>query len=78
MAPQHHFQYKILGEGEVNPALVVENDELGTVVNLLNSHGSVEEDFQVGLRLYDQAGRLVKYEPSFGVARRAGPPAHLS
>lgn len=64
------FKYTTLGEGEMNPALVVENNELSTTVNLLNSHGMLDSDFSVGIRLYATDGQLVTHERHFGMALR--------
>ena len=58
-------RYAFLGEGEVNPMIVVENDDLSTDVTFFNTHGELEEDFWVGVRVYDDAGELVAHEPKF-------------
>ncbi len=61
--PWHH--YVLLGEGEVNPMIVVDTDEITTDVTFFNSHGHLEDDFWVGVRIYDDAGALVVHEPKF-------------
>ena len=50
------FIYKALGYGEANPMVAIHSGSLTTTVNLLNSHGDLEEDFWVDARLYDQSG----------------------
>ena len=64
--------YKALGRGEVNPMVAIHSDELTTTVNLLNSHGDLEDDFWVDARLYDRAGREVANRPRWLLARRGG------
>jgi hypothetical protein len=66
------FMYKALGRGEVNPMVAIHSDELTTTVNLLNSHGDLEEDFWVDARLYDRSGREVAHRKKWLLARRAG------
>lgn len=66
------FMYKVLGHGEVNPMVAIHSAELTTTVNLLNSHGDLEEDFWVDARLYDRAGREVANRPRWLLARRGG------
>jgi hypothetical protein len=63
-------RYALLGEGEVNPMVVIENDDISTDVTLFNTHGDLEEDFWVGVRVYDAAGELVVHEPKFQQATR--------
>ena len=53
------FIYKALGCGEVNPMAAIHSETLTTTVNLLNSHGNLEDDFWVDARLYDRSGREV-------------------
>jgi hypothetical protein len=53
------FIYKALGCGEVNPMAAIHSETLTTTVNLLNSHGSLEDNFWVDARLYDRSGREV-------------------
>lgn len=64
--------YKHWGEGEVNPMVALHRSGLTTTVNLLNSHGDLEEDFWVDARLYDQAGVLVAERKRWLLARRQG------
>ena len=61
--PWHRHAF--LGEGEVNPMIVVETDEVSTDVTFFNTHGHLEEDFWVGVRVYDDAGALVVHESRF-------------
>jgi hypothetical protein len=58
-------RYVMLGEGEVNPMIVVETDDVSTEVTFFNTHGHLDEDFWVGVRVYDDTGTLVAYEPKF-------------
>ena len=58
-------RYVLLGEGEVNPMIVVETDEVSTDVTFFNTHGHLEDDFWVGVRVYDGDGALVAHEPKF-------------
>src|SRR5581483_2453270 len=53
------FVYKAFGRGEVNPMLAVHSGELTTTVNVLNTHGDLEENFAIDARLYDCAGGIV-------------------
>ena len=66
----HRFIYKYLGRGEVNPMVVAERDGLSTTVNLLNTHGELEEDFWVDARLYDESGSLIAERERWLLARR--------
>ena len=66
--PWHRHAF--LGEGEVNPMIVVENDEVSTDVTFFNTHGHLEDDFWVGVRVYDDAGALVVHEPRFRYVER--------
>ena len=50
------YVYDFLGEGEVNPMMVLVDANTSTDVTLLNSHGDVEEDFWVAARVYDTSG----------------------
>lgn len=61
--PWHRHAF--LGEGEVNPMIVVETDEVTTGVTFFNTHGHLDEAFWVGVRVYDDAGALVAHEPRF-------------
>jgi hypothetical protein len=63
-------QYVMLGEGEVNPMIVLETDELSTEVTFCNTHGQLQEDFWVGVRIYDESGEMVVHEPRFCFAAR--------
>ena len=63
-------RHALLGEGEVNPMVVIETDDITTEVTLFNTHGHLEEDFWVGVRVYDAAGQLVVHEPKFRCATR--------
>jgi hypothetical protein len=66
--PRHVHKY--LGRGEVNPMVALETDRLSTTVNLLNTHGDLEEDFWVDARLYDESGSLVADRERWLLARR--------
>ena len=66
--PRHLYKY--LGRGEVNPMVALHNDRLSTTVNLLNTHGDLEEDFWVDARLYDESGSLVADRERWLLARR--------
>jgi hypothetical protein len=67
-----HFVQKFLGRGEVNPMVAVHQKSLTTSVNLLNSHGHLEDDFWVDARLYDEGGRLIAERERWLLARRNG------
>jgi hypothetical protein len=62
--------YSYLGAGEVNPMVVLNRPGLTTAVNLLHTHGEIETDFWVDVRLYDQAGQLVVDRPRWLLAKR--------
>ncbi len=64
------ISYKFMGQGEVNPMLVVHQEELTTVVNLLNTHSTLEQDFWVDANLYDTNGTLVASQQRWQLARR--------
>lgn len=66
------FLYKALGRGEVNPMVAFHSGTLTTTVNLLNSHGDLEDDFWVDARLYDEAGKQVAHCERWLLARRHG------
>jgi hypothetical protein len=64
------ISYKFMGQGEVNPMVVVHQDQLTTTINLLNTHAELEEDFWVDIDLYDCAGTLVSQKQRWLLARR--------
>ena len=64
--------YKWWGRGEVNPMMVVHQKDLTTTVNVLNTHGDVEDDFWVDARLFDEAGRLCAVRERWLLAARHG------
>jgi len=66
--PRHLHKY--LGRGEVNPMVALQNDRLSTTVNLLNTHGDLEEDFWVDAKLYDESGSLIANRDRWLLARR--------
>ncbi len=68
-APEHF----LLGEGEVNPMLALIGDGLTTEVTFFNSHGAVERDFWIAVRLYDTNGTLVAHESRWRQACRQAP-----
>jgi hypothetical protein len=70
-APLPHFVHALV-DGEVNPMAVVHDARTRTIVNLLHSHGDLEDDVAVDARLYDLQGRCVAQRPSWQVARRHG------
>jgi hypothetical protein len=64
------FAYKFMGRGEVNPMLAIQEDSLSTKINLLNTHGELEQDFWVDADLYDCDGNLVTTKDRWLLARR--------
>ena len=66
------IKYKFLGKGEINPVMALHRNDHTTVVNLLNTHGSLEEDFWVDARLYDETGKMVASRERWLLARRDG------
>ena len=66
------FLYKALGRGELNPMVALHSSALTTTVNLLNSHGGLEDDFWVDARLYNEAGKLVAHRKRWLLAQRHG------
>lgn len=73
-APLPHFVHALV-DGEVNPMAVVhDGGDSGTrtIVNVLHSHGDLEDDVAVDACLYDLQGRCVAKRPSWQVARRHG------
>jgi len=71
-APIPDFVHNFLGRGEVNPMVALHHKGLTTTVNLLNSHGDLEDDFWVDARLYDSTGQLVAERNRWLLARRNG------
>ncbi|APR75855.1 Hypothetical protein A7982_01202 [Minicystis rosea] len=63
---------RALTHAKMNPGAVIQGRGLTTVVNVLNSHGAIEEDFWVDVRLHDAAGRLVAKRERWLLARRHG------
>ena len=72
MKPMPTILYGFLGNGEVNPVAVFDDDRIETWANVLNSHGSLEQDFWVGVRLYDAAGTLIAENERWLLAVRHG------
>ncbi len=70
-APLPHFVHALV-DGEVNPMAVVHDGSTRTIVNLLHSHGDLEDDVAVDARLYDLQGRCIAQRPSWQLARRHG------
>lgn len=62
--------YQAFGHGEVNPMMVLRRPDLETTVNLLNTHGDLEEDFWVDAQIYDEAGQLVVERKQWLLAKR--------
>lgn len=64
---------RFLGRAEMNPAAAVHlPGRLTTTINLLNTHGALDEDFWIDLRLHGSAGTRVADRPRYRVARRHG------
>jgi hypothetical protein len=72
MVPVPRLEYLMLGRGWVNPMLVAVEPGLSTEVDLLNSHGDLEVDVDIDLRLYDEGGALVVEVPRWAHVRRGG------
>lgn len=72
MRPVPSPLYDLLGDGEVNPMMVLEDESATTRLHLFNSHGPVEGDFWVDLILYDCAGEIVARHPRWRCAVRNG------
>lgn len=68
--PLDGVQHLFLGEGEVNPMLVVQSSEMQTEVTFLHTHGDLDDGFWIGARLYDAAGRLVADVPTWRFVQR--------
>jgi hypothetical protein len=68
----HHV---LLGEGEVNPMLVVVDETLGidTTVTFFHTHGSLTDPFAVSVRVYGLDGALVAHEPRWRVVEHGRP-----
>jgi hypothetical protein len=64
------ISYKFMGAGEVNPMLAIHQDDITTTINLLNTHGELEQDFWVDADLYDCAGQLVATRQKWLLAQR--------
>ncbi len=62
--------YRFMGQGEVNPMVALHQPDLTTTVNLLNTHGTLEEDFWVDACLYNQSGEMVAEAKHWLLARR--------
>lgn len=56
--------------GEVNPMAVVSDESLSTVVNVLHSHGRLENDVWVDAKVFDLSGVLVAQRDRWLLARR--------
>ncbi len=63
-------RYEQLGHGEVNPMAIVNTDKVQTFVNIFNTHGSIEDDFWVDARVYDEKGTLIADKPRWVLATR--------
>lgn len=72
MRPVPSAMYDLLGHGEVNPMLVVEDHLISTRVHLFNSHGAIDRDFDVDLTLYDCDGAVIAHHPRWKRAVRGG------
>lgn len=69
--PLPYVAHAVMG-GEVNPVAVRHDARTRTFVNLLNSHGSLEDDVPVDVALFDADGRCVARRPAWRVAVRHG------
>jgi hypothetical protein len=66
----------VTSQKEMNPAYAVHGRSLTTRVHLFQSHGDLDGDFFVDLRLYDTDGRLVVHRERWTVAPRRGVSSH--
>jgi hypothetical protein len=66
-----HFAHALIG-GEVNPIAVLHDGETQTFVNLLHSHGDLEDDMPVTAALFDTEGACVAQRPAWRVVPRHG------
>jgi hypothetical protein len=62
----------VLTGGEINPVAVLEDADTATFINLLHSHGEVESDMAVNLRLYDGRGECVLEQKRWTTVPRHG------
>lgn len=64
------LSYKFMGKGEVNPMVVLHQEQLTTTINLLNTHAELERDFWVDAHLYDSTGNLIVEKQRWLLATR--------
>lgn len=69
--PLPHFVHALIG-GEVNPMAVLHDAGTRTFVNILHSHGDVDEDVDVDAALFDTQGACVARRPAWRRALRHG------
>ena len=63
--------YHLFEQGQVNPVFAIHKpDEISTAVNLFNSHGYLEDDYDVDIWLYDQDGKCVANRKNWLCAKR--------
>jgi hypothetical protein len=58
--------------GEVNPAAVLHDEHTRTYVNILHSHGAIEDDVAVDAALFDANGTCLARRPGWRIASRHG------
>jgi hypothetical protein len=63
---------RFLAGAPMNPGAVIHRGGLTTTVSVLNSHGDLEDDFWLDVRLHDAAGRLVAERERWLLATRNG------
>lgn len=70
-APLPHFAHALIG-GEVNPIAVVHDDQTSTFVNLLHSHGDLDDEMPVAVALFNTAGECVSRHQRWRTVPRNG------
>lgn len=70
-APLPHFAHALIA-GEVNPIAVLHSGQTRTLVNLLHSHGDVEDDMWVSAALFDTRGNCVAQRTAWRLVPRDG------
>ena len=69
---QLSFVAHALISGEVNPFAVIHDEQTRTIVNILHSHGSLEDDVPVDAALFDLEGHCVARRSNWRMATRHG------
>ncbi|MDF1700001.1 MAG: hypothetical protein P1V36_02425 [Planctomycetota bacterium] len=67
--PARSWQEQVM-RGCFNPVAVWQDAHIATIANLLHSQGAFEEDAWVGVRLFDESGKLVRHEDRWVQLRR--------